>query len=144
MNKLRYCPVCGRNTFNRENCPMCNTIIHTVESKYDRGYYINKSKEQYSIPDNYWEVLHETEIATNPLFNQAEYERVKDMPWKRKDDSYPKETSSNPNVPRCPTCQSTNIKKISVAKRATHGFAFGIFSKTAFSQFQCNNCGYKW
>lgn len=48
------------------------------------------------------------------------------------------------SVPRCPTCQSDNIVKISAAKRVTHGAAFGLLSKTAFSQFECKNCGYRW
>lgn len=48
------------------------------------------------------------------------------------------------NVPKCPTCQSTNIQKISTASKAAGAFIFGIFSSTARSQFKCNNCGYKW
>ncbi|MCD8116887.1 MAG: hypothetical protein LUE21_07205 [Oscillospiraceae bacterium] len=49
-----------------------------------------------------------------------------------------------PDTPKCPTCGSTNISKISTATRAAHGFAFGLFSSTARSQFKCNACGYKW
>lgn len=48
------------------------------------------------------------------------------------------------NVPRCPVCNSSNIQKISGASRITHGLAFGLFSKTARSQFKCNHCGNKW
>ena len=48
------------------------------------------------------------------------------------------------NIPKCPTCNSINIEKISDIKRATHGLTFGLLSKTAQSQFQCKNCGYKW
>lgn len=48
------------------------------------------------------------------------------------------------NIPRCPTCSSTNIQKISTADRAAHGLAFGLFSKTARSQWECKNCGNKW
>lgn len=44
------------------------------------------------------------------------------------------------NIPKCPLCQSTNIKQISVAKRAVHGYAFGLFSNTARSQWECLNC----
>ncbi|MCD7844814.1 MAG: transposase [Oscillospiraceae bacterium] len=51
---------------------------------------------------------------------------------------------SKPNTPKCPACGSTNISKISTATRAAHGFAFGLFSSTARSQFKCNACGYKW
>ena len=56
----------------------------------------------------------------------------------------PFENIIQPNVPRCPTCNSTNIKKISSLNRVAHGYAFGLFSKTARSQFCCQNCGYKW
>ena len=48
------------------------------------------------------------------------------------------------NTPNCPTCGSTNIKKISSLSKAVHGLAFGLFSTTARSQFECNNCKYKW
>ena len=47
------------------------------------------------------------------------------------------------NLPTCPTCGSTNVQKISGLSRAAHGYMFGLFSKTAKSQFCCKNCGYK-
>lgn len=49
-----------------------------------------------------------------------------------------------PNIPRCPTCSSTKVKKISTASKAI-GFAMvGIFSSNLGKQMQCENCGYKW
>ncbi len=51
---------------------------------------------------------------------------------------------TNPNVPKCPTCSSTNIEKISSFDKAAGAVMFGLFSKTARSQFKCKNCGYKW
>lgn len=48
------------------------------------------------------------------------------------------------NKPKCPTCSSTNIKKISTTAKVAGAAAFGLFSKNAKSQFKCNNCGYKW
>ena len=47
-------------------------------------------------------------------------------------------------VPHCPTCNSTNILKISDLRRGIHGLAWGLLSNTARSQFECKNCGYKW
>ena len=47
-------------------------------------------------------------------------------------------------LPQCPTCKSYSVKKISGIKRAAYGSMFGLFSKTAKSQFECKNCGYKW
>lgn len=54
------------------------------------------------------------------------------------------EPKSNPNTPHCPTCGSTNIKKISATSKFMGAIGFGLFSKTARSQFECKNCGYKW
>lgn len=48
------------------------------------------------------------------------------------------------NLPKCPTCSSTNIEKISSFDKAAGAVVFGLFSKTARSQFKCQNCGYKW
>lgn len=48
------------------------------------------------------------------------------------------------NNPKCPTCGSTNIEKISATSKAVGAVAFGLFSKTAKSQYKCKNCGYKW
>ena len=51
---------------------------------------------------------------------------------------------NNKNIPRCPTCNSTNISKISAVSKIAGAATLGLFSKTSFSQFKCNNCGYKW
>lgn len=48
------------------------------------------------------------------------------------------------SVIRCPTCGSTNTEKISATSKVVGAATFGIFSKTAKSQFKCNHCGYKW
>lgn len=46
-------------------------------------------------------------------------------------------------TPHCPICGSPNIEKITLAQKAFGGIMFGLFSKTARSQFKCNNCGAK-
>ena len=44
------------------------------------------------------------------------------------------------NKPKCPTCGSTNIKKIGGIERGASIAAFGIFSKKINKTFKCNNC----
>lgn len=51
---------------------------------------------------------------------------------------------SQPNTLRCPTCSSTRVKRISTTAKVAGAATFGLFSKTARSQFKCENCGYKW
>lgn len=48
------------------------------------------------------------------------------------------------NKPKCPTCGSTNIKKIGGVERGASTWAFGIFSKKINKTFKCGNCGYTW
>lgn len=54
------------------------------------------------------------------------------------------EQKQNANVPKCPTCGSTNIEKISFGKKAFGGALFGIFSSDVRKTMHCKNCGYKW
>lgn len=48
------------------------------------------------------------------------------------------------NKPKCPTCGSQNLKKISATSKVIHTAVFGIFGTKRHKQFQCNNCGYEW
>ena len=50
----------------------------------------------------------------------------------------------NDCVPSCPTCHSTDIKRISNINRATSIYLWGLLSSKINKQFVCKNCGYKW
>lgn len=47
-------------------------------------------------------------------------------------------------APKCPTCGSPNIEKISVGKKIFGGAMFGLFSSDVRNSMRCKNCGYKW
>lgn len=49
-----------------------------------------------------------------------------------------------PGVVMCPKCQSIDVRKISFANQYLHWRAFGMASKTTFSDYKCNRCGHKW
>ena len=48
------------------------------------------------------------------------------------------------NTPKCPTCGSTNIEKISTTKKAIGFVAVGVFSSNFGKTMHCKQCGYKW
>lgn len=52
--------------------------------------------------------------------------------------------STTDNIPKCPTCGSTNIEKISLTRKAIGGALFGLFSSDVRKTMHCKNCGYKW
>ena len=50
----------------------------------------------------------------------------------------------NNNRPKCPTCNSTDIEKISMVGKITSVSVFGLASNNIGKTFKCNKCGYKW
>lgn len=56
------------------------------------------------------------------------------------------EPTSQPaeNIPKCPTCGSTNVKPISGTKRWIGTGLFGLASSDVGKSYVCNNCKYKW
>lgn len=50
----------------------------------------------------------------------------------------------NVNVPKCPTCGSTDLSKVSTLSKAGSVFMFGLLSQKVKKQWHCNNCGSEW
>lgn len=48
------------------------------------------------------------------------------------------------HVPKCPTCQSTDIRKISAASKAASVALWGLLSQKVKKQWHCNSCGSEW
>lgn len=63
------------------------------------------------------------------------------MQQKAHNQSVARETS---NKPKCPTCSSTNLKKISSTSKVINTAVFGFFGTKRHKIFHCNNCGYEW
>lgn len=56
-----------------------------------------------------------------------------------------KEIEEDKNTtPKCPTCNSTNLKKISTTAKATNTIMFGLLGTKRHKSFHCNSCGYEW
>lgn len=110
-----------------------------VKSKHEYEYYQKSSMDKYG-DFTHWKEFLITEIEKNPLYNPNIDSCKPDS-----NSTYHSARQNKGNeAPKCPTCSSTNIQKISVASKVVGASLFGLLSKTATSQFKCNNCGYKW
>lgn len=76
---------------------------------------------------------------------------LKDMPKETKMvskqvyiDCTDRKIGCNSNIPKCPTCGSTNIRTIGELERGVSVLSAGLFSKKINKSFKCNNCGYTW
>lgn len=48
------------------------------------------------------------------------------------------------NIPKCPTCGSTNIKRITGTERAVSILGLGVFSKKINKSYKCVKCKSTW
>lgn len=142
FNHLKICPKCANTNSSRMpdilpvnlKCRHCGTQVVQTDIPLNglNGKFKNEDEKEYmgAIANKYG----------GNQFSPEEYDK-----WVieiNKQISNP--TPQSPNTPKCPTCGSTNIQKISATKKAAGAIGFGLFSKTAKSQFECKNCGYKW
>ena len=158
-SKMWVCPTCGRlaKSLHMINCDFCSTIMVLTDidyEKYDKEdskiiyeQLCNKPyKELTSEEDNecYFKEQKRIALEYGTGFNQELYEeRVAHSLA----ESYGRLPSNSKlltqpsNQPHCPTCGSTNIKKIGTGERAASILGFGLFSKKVGKQWHCNNCG---
>ena len=140
MGFYRYCPKCGDITCSQkgENCDYCNEPYVTTAYKWD----LNDDRDMYKI-------ILEEYVKPNPLFDEELYNKRIALEKKQEEiSSYrlrmEKQQAQKANVPKCPTCGSTNVERISTAQKA-FGFALvGLFSSNLGKTMHCKNCGYKW
>lgn len=53
-------------------------------------------------------------------------------------------TPQTDNRPKCPTCGSTNLRKISTTSKVTSVAMWGLLSQKVKKTWHCNNCKYEW
>lgn len=151
LSKTLICPKCGAYDYICEytednsiriSCKYCHTFY--VQTKYDANEFEHINLQEFRKGNEDFEA----DIAKqygHGEFDQEAYNRRKEIIAQRvKEREAAKSLTQSPNTPKCPTCGSTNIQKISATKKAAGAIGFGLFSKTAKSQFECKNCGYKW
>ena len=102
-------------------CPNCGRTYSEFQNVYYCGNCNYKLLKQEDIKN-----------INNPELSKREYKVIG--------------TVADPTKPqpKCPTCQSTNIRKMGGVERGASITMFGIFSKKINKTFKCGNCGYTW
>lgn len=77
----------------------------------------------------------------NEMKNHILSKRPDDWVDPRKTDMWTKDYE---NLPKCPTCSSTNIKKISATSKVASVAMWGVLSRKVHKQWHCNICGSEW
>ena len=145
---LCYCKKCGRIILfiieDKLECDCCHSKVSPVPDEFLVGkskMVINKNLKQQFINEY---------IKTSPEFDQYLFDHRDEILAKQSAEFDAKMAhgkailEEQSRVPKCPTCQSTNIRKMGGIERGASIYAFGIFSKKINKTFKCQNCGYTW
>ena len=152
MNSEKKCPKCGSENYwsvdyKDEFYEICSDCKNS--RKYSKQMFLASFECEYCCNDSGELFDHDDHISV--VCSICEQENIvlikNNVRFDNRNkvgiiiDNKPKQSTY---IPKCPMCQSPNIRKLTAAKRITHGLAFGLFSKTARSQWVCDNCGNKW
>ena len=136
--KIKCCPKCGDIEMLglEEDCSYCGYQLQDTE------YYFTESVDHGNLKPEIRKAIFEKYIKNSPLYSE---ETVKDREEKESWERINLPSSyKHKNTPKCPTCGSTNIEKISAGKKAIGFVAVGIFSSNLGKTMHCKQCGYKW
>lgn len=156
---LTKCPECGRDVSTAATaCPHCGFPMSQVQQNickihgvpYDLTNVLNVFLSR-DIPNDdkrltayrLFRAQRERTLGVAELSTEEYLETSSILKRIEKTGKVPPEYPF-PDTPRCPTCGSTDIRKLSAGARGVSLGLFGLASKTARSQFVCDNCGYKW
>lgn len=148
---MKYCSKCGRELFDRDiECDKCKSVNFISEKeckeiieKINNANMISKKK---LLKDPIYKMVYDSIINkpkdyfnacianSNNDSNEEYFDRIKKHTINNKQE----------NIPKCPTCGSINIKKISTTRRLVTTGLFGLASSDIGKTMLCKNCGYKW
>lgn len=143
-NEIRWiCPKCGGHWSEPKGiipcgdgkCTCGGTYVETRytegdidnDFRYGNGDLVDKIKEEYVYP--------------NEQYDPEEFQKWQD---KRRGKEPFHSTYQSANKPKCPYCNSTNIKKISTLNRAVSIGTLGLLSGKIGKNYECLNCKAKW
>lgn len=140
---MNICPKCGK-IYTKLTCPDCGTgMINCHISQWDWTKKINMQDKD----DEWTQQMRERYVVNSTVFDKDLYEaRLQEEQAERdKIEEYRQAARRiEANKPKCPTCGSTNVEKISTTSKVVGGALFGLFSSNVRNTMRCKHCGYKW
>ena len=147
---MKICPKCRGLYFDQDQqCDNCKIELldkddfNTTLGEY---YQMNHSQRVANRYNPQYEIICKYQFPEiyeyNEQKSQQEYEALQRRAQQKRIEK--ERIEKQQNTPKCPTCGSTNIEKISTTSKAI-GFAMvGVFSSNFGKTMHCKQCGYKW
>ncbi len=113
-------------------CKKCNYLAGSMPYPIDKAgeYYLTGSKCRKKCSH-----------CGNEMKNHILSKRPESWVDSRKRDMWVKDYE---NIPKCPTCSSIKIRKISVTSKVASVAMWGVLSRKVHKQWHCDTCGSEW
>lgn len=138
-SKMEVCPKCAHDEYSSPyylKCDYCGSTMAQTDLTMDEWISVLMKKDAFSFVED---------MANKYGNNQFSEEMFNTRMGHNHSNSHTSEQKKEEtNIPKCPTCGSTKIRKISGTKRAASILGFGILSNNIGKTYECLNCKYKW
>ena len=148
---MKLCRKCLTELFDRDTiCPTCknNSFIEDESFNKIKSEIMSASKRKLNSllknPDYqsvYYYIQKKSTCKRPDVLELSDDKTIEGCPSLLKNEQL---KEANNHIPKCPTCGSTNARKMGSIERGASILTFGIFSKKINKTFKCNNCGYTW
>ena len=169
MSLIKCCECNTKVSEYADKCPNCGCPVSVIkENNKIKQYSItfcdgeiidltdieNKITEEELNSTKLWQILEEyynADIATCSIiddmfkFNNYKFpDNYQDLYDAMCESNVKRREEREANLPKCPTCSSTNLKKISTTAKVANTALWGIFGTKRHKTYHCNSCGYEW
>lgn len=143
---LQFCNKCNlyffpdiENNAIPNNCNFCNGNLVNTDISYEKYKEMPKTKRCKKCKRKYPKLFVKCPKCNQQLIKLS----IEDKQANKLVNSIIVETHQEQNIPKCPTCGSTNIEKISTTSKTIGFVAVGVFSSNFGKTMHCKNCGSK-
>lgn len=122
------------NTIDYDTCDDCGSKLLKTPIILEEYFYIKSISDDRDFLDAMIELKQKDIIEFKTKIAQ----------FKVQVDAQEERERQEKNKPKCPTCGSTNIRKIGTGERVASVVGLGLLSKKINKTWKCNNCGHTW
>lgn len=137
--KLHYFPDIENNIVPNE-CKICGGILIDTGVSYEEYRTLSKTKKCPKCKRKYPKLLIKCPKCNNQLTKLSTENKKIDRQINAIREQTQEFYEKQDNLPKCPTCGSTNLNKIGTLRRTVSVGLFGLASGKIGKQWHCNQC----
>ena len=125
-------------------CPHCNSQLEMSDITYENYKSMPKVKKCKNCKRKCPKIFIKCPKCNQQLIKLSTENKQLDKQVNEIKKEIQEYQENQSNIPKCPTCGSTNVKHISTLNRAVSIGVFGLFSSKIGKNYECLDCKMKW